>query len=139
MGSEPGSHEGSLSVLIVEDHALVREATLRLVESLGYRPVAVATTGAALAVLERGHFDILLSDVVLGPGPDGIELSERASAASPALAVLLMSAFSSVHARMTDLPGHYRFIQKPCDPVELATLLRAAVDASRAAASSRDG
>jgi signal transduction histidine kinase len=86
-----------LKVLVVEDEPEV----LRVVQAFlaGWQCEVTASRSAehALALLQAQdtRFDLLLTDIVLGPGMRGTELGMRASQLDPDLAVLLMSGYAS--------------------------------------------
>jgi CheY-like chemotaxis protein len=65
---------------------------------------------AALDALAGGEpFDLLLSDVALGPGLRGTELAQRAREHRPTLPVLLMSGY----AAEADAPADVPLLRKP--------------------------
>jgi DNA-binding response OmpR family regulator len=65
------------SVLIVEDSYLLATAMAARLERAGYAAETVATGEAAKRRLEQGTPDLILLDVDLGPGLDGVELARR--------------------------------------------------------------
>ena len=89
----------SRTILVVEDEADVRNTVRRQLESLGHRVlVAEAATEALLLwqIAGPGAPDLLLTDVVLGAGRNGIELVRDARAARPGLPVIFMSGYAAV-------------------------------------------
>lgn len=81
----------ALSVLIVEDDELVREATVGSVVDLGHRVLEAADADAALSVLESNTaIDVLFTDVRL-PGKNGEELAQEAWRRRPDLKVIFTS------------------------------------------------
>ena len=117
---------GGETVLIVEDNELVRETMTMMTESLGYR---VLTAGGAAEALEliggKTPVDMLLSDVVMPGGVNGLELAQQVRALCPGLPILLVSGYP---AAAVDRAGHYPILRKPCRREELARELRAALD-----------
>jgi DNA-binding NtrC family response regulator len=85
------------TILVVEDEPEVRAIVRRQLESLGHRVlVAEAATEALLLIQGPGAPDLLLTDVVLKTGINGIDLAQAAQAARPGLPVIFMSGYTSV-------------------------------------------
>jgi PAS domain S-box-containing protein len=85
------------TILVVEDETDVRNIVRRQLESLGHRVlVAEAATEALLLIQGPGAPDILLTDVVLSTGMNGIDLANAARAARPGLPVIFMSGYTAV-------------------------------------------
>jgi PAS domain S-box-containing protein len=85
------------TVLVVEDETDVRNIVRRQLESLGHRVlVAEADTEALLLLQGPGAPDLLLTDVLLATGRNGIELARAARAARPGLPVIFMSGYTAV-------------------------------------------
>lgn len=81
------------SILVVEDDDVVRMLTTDVLEELGYRVIAAADSGEALASLEEERpMDLLLTDVGL-PGMSGPQLAEAARRLQPDLPVLFASGY----------------------------------------------
>jgi PAS domain S-box-containing protein len=87
----------SLNILVVEDEASVRSTVRRQLETLGHSVVLAETAAAALPILKNGQpVDVLLTDVVLGSGMNGIDLADAARVFRPGLPVIFMSGFTAV-------------------------------------------
>ena len=85
------------TVLVVEDETDVRNIVRRQLESLGHRVlVAEADTEALLLLQGPGAPDVLLTDVLLATGMNGIELASAARAVRPGLPVIFMSGYTAV-------------------------------------------
>ena len=85
------------TILVVEDEADVRTVVKRQLESLGHRVlVAEAATEALLLLQGPGAPDILLTDVVLKSGINGIDLAQAARDLRPGLPVIFMSGYTAV-------------------------------------------
>ena len=85
------------TILVVEDEPEVRAIVRRQLESLGHRVlVAEAATEALLLIQGPGAPDLLLTDVVLKTGINGIDLAQAAREARPGLPVIFMSGYTSV-------------------------------------------
>ena len=80
-------------VLLVEDNPDVMNATLGMLEQLGYEVTAVPDATAALKTVEKDSFDLVVSDIVM-PGMDGISLGQAIQSHKPTLPVLLMTGYN---------------------------------------------
>jgi two-component system CheB/CheR fusion protein len=87
----------SHTILVVEDEAAVRSTVRRQLETLGHKVLVAETSSAALVILQGSEPpDVLLADVVLGNGMNGIDLAEAARRIKPGLPVIFMSGFTAV-------------------------------------------
>ncbi|HTH26266.1 MAG TPA: ATP-binding protein, partial [Vicinamibacterales bacterium] len=87
----------SRTILVVEDEASVRSTVRRQLETLGHRVLLADTAAAALPILKGDDPpDVLLTDVVLGTGMNGIDLAEAARVFKPGMPVIFMSGFTAV-------------------------------------------
>jgi PAS domain S-box-containing protein len=106
---------GTETVMIVEDHASVRDLAQYALERQGYRVLA-ADTGSRALELGEGHegpIDLLLTDVIL-PGLNGRALYKQLAIGRPGLKVICMSGYTedaiALHG-VLDEGIHY--LQKP--------------------------
>ena len=117
-------------ILLVEDDPDVGEAVSLLLEDVGH-DVALVTTGlAALEACQQRHPDLLMVDVSLPGGMDGLELTRtlRRQSATRELPVLLVSARAhedDVAAGMA--AGANGYVVKPFRPEGLVSLVEATV------------
>ena len=99
--SEPG-----VSILLVDDDAMVREATAWMLEDAGYAVHEAADGVAALDhLVSKGPVDLLITDINM-PRMDGLELVQQTKARWPMLPVLLVSG-------RPQPPGTQTFMPKP--------------------------
>ena len=121
---------GREAILLVEDNDDLRDVTRRRIERMGYTVIDTAEAAAALDLL-RQHPEIrlLVSDVVLPHGMNGVELAERAIGRDPRLKVVLISGYNDAHEAFKRAQGRFplRFLQKPFQAAELAEQIRAAL------------
>ncbi len=116
-----------ISVLIADDHALVREGTRRLLESEpDLRVVAEAADGQeAIDQVERRTPDVVIMDVAM-PGMSGIEATRRIKERRPGVAVLALTAYDDDQYVMALLDaGAAGFLLKDVRGQELVAAVRA--------------
>lgn len=111
-----------LKVLLVEDDPEVRNVVRTFLATLRCE-VTIAANGeqALLALTPGASFDLLLTDIALGPGIRGTEVAAQAQRRFPKLAILLMSGFSAeLLDADRDSPPTWELLRKPYTRSELA-------------------
>jgi len=85
------------TILVVEDEDDVRAVVRRQLETLGHS-VLVADAGTEALLMLQGPAapDLLIADVVLGSGMNGIELAASARRIHPSLPVIFISGYTAV-------------------------------------------
>ena len=101
-----------LRILLAEDDATMRAYLVRALERSGYAVEAVDCGTAALPLIERGGFDLLLTDIVM-PEMDGIELAQRAAEIAPQLRVMFITGFAAVALKAARKSPDARILSKP--------------------------
>jgi len=93
------------TILVVEDNADVRKATVSLLEQLGYRTTEVDTAAAALDLLACGmEIHLVFSDVVLPGQTDGLALARMLVARYPHIPVVLTTGYAKVFDSNPEFP-----------------------------------
>lgn len=95
-------------VLVVEDEGFTRAAVSSALESDGFSVVTVATASQALRALSEHDPHALITDLDLGPGPNGVDLACRVAQERPWVGVVILTAHQSVHLAVGathDLPA----------------------------------
>jgi len=110
-------------IVLVDDNDEVRIVTAAFLEDAGFRVDQANSAHAGLEVLERGGADILVSDLIMPGGIDGLAFANEARRRWPELPVILVSGYSTSAARATELG--YTLYMKPFDMAELAKGIRA--------------
>jgi PAS domain S-box-containing protein len=114
-----------LRVLLVEDDAEVRRVVETFLAALECRVTACANAEEALPlIVPEARFDLLLSDISLGPGMRGTALAQQAQQALPGLRILLMSGFSQELLDADSVaPPTWELLHKPFGREELTAAL----------------
>ena len=122
----------SRRVLVVEDEPDVRTIVRRQLEALGHQVLAADAAPEALLLVEGpGSPDVLLTDVVLGSGMNGIDLAVAARKIRPDLPIVFMSGYTTVpeareRIRETGAP----FLAKPFTTPQLERAIATALQST---------
>jgi len=150
--AEPGATPGAAAddaaglhgcrVLLVDDDDEVANAGRDVLESNACRVTRAASADEAVRRLAGAGeaFDVVLSDVSMPGGRDGIWLAAHLRSAHPAVAVVLITGFAERYAERIREAGLDDLIvlQKPCPPAVLADGIRRARARSAARRRGRD-
>ncbi|MFZ2650166.1 MAG: sigma-54 dependent transcriptional regulator [Burkholderiaceae bacterium] len=102
-----------LNVLVVDDEPAVRQVLAAAIAKGGYPVETAASAAEALAKLDKGAFNVVLSDVFM-PITDGIELLKLARARGHSATFIMVTAFASVDSAIDAIKaGAWDYITKP--------------------------
>lgn len=116
-----------IRVLVVDDHAVVREGIRHILEGEpGFAVVAEAGNGAeALRLAEAHRPDVVVLDVTM-PGESGLRVAPRLRAAVPAARILFLSMHDNAeYAREGARAGAHGYMLKDSAAAELRAAVRA--------------
>jgi PAS domain S-box-containing protein len=109
------------TILLAEDNPDVANATISLLEQLGYTVHSVANAAEALSALETiKGIDLVMSDIVMPGQLNGLALAHLLRQSNPDLPVLLMTGYSETAAVAR---GDSPILQKPFTVSELSTAI----------------
>lgn len=121
---ESSNGESSLRLLLVEDHTDTQDLLVELLEEL-YDVNVVGNASEALLVAMHQQFDMILMDINLGEGPDGIQLLKqlRRTPEYAEIPIVAVTAYAlpGDKERFLDL-GFTAYVSKPFDVDELLQL-----------------
>src|SRR5438128_775703 len=106
-----------IHILIVDDHAVVRDGVKRLVdEQLGAAVFGEASTAQeALQLVRQAHWDVVVLDIALGER-NGLEVLKELQQLHPKLPVLILSMHAEdQYARRAFKAGAAGYITKDTD------------------------
>jgi DNA-binding NarL/FixJ family response regulator len=119
-----------IRVLVVDDHAVVREGLVELLDGIdGLDVVGTAGGGEeAIEAARRLEPDVILMDLEM-PGTDGVQATSRIKAADPGAQVVVLTSFSDQPRILAALDAGARgYLLKDAGPEELVEGIRAAAD-----------
>jgi two-component system nitrogen regulation response regulator NtrX len=128
----------SARVLLVDDEANIRKMVGALLQAEGFETAEAANGTIALTALAGGVPDVILLDLMMPGGPDGLETLEQLKRRAPDVPVVMMSGKASLTdaVRATKL-GAFQFLEKPLTPEGVLVAIRGALELGRTLAENR--
>jgi DNA-binding NtrC family response regulator len=118
-------------ILIADDHDALRRGLARALTSANHEVEEAPNGNQAIERLHEGHFDVVLSDLKMG-GSDGLDVLRTTKTLHPSTAVILMTAFGSVHTAVEAMKsGAFDYVQKPFEIEEMEVKIEKALEMRR--------
>jgi DNA-binding NarL/FixJ family response regulator len=114
------------SILIAEDHSVVRMGIIFLVKELypDAKIIEAETFDEVIHVLNNRHFDLLLLDIHI-PGGDNLQMVEAVKLRQPTTAVLVVSSYDEqLYALRYIRAGAHGYLQKNARPEEIKKAIK---------------
>ena len=108
--------ESKIPVLIIEDEEAHADALAEALEREGYE-LTIATSGEeGLDIFQLGDPHVIVTDLMLGGGIDGLGILKEVKSSQRSCAVVLITAHSSIETcKEALIEGAYDYIPKPID------------------------
>jgi DNA-binding response OmpR family regulator len=116
----------SLSILVVDDEASLRDTLTHSFTREGHTVQAVADGNAAIEAASSEAFDVVLLDVALGHGPNGYDVCRTLRARRNVVPIIMLTALDSEADAVQGLEaGADDYVTKPFGLAELRSRIRA--------------
>ncbi|MBI5069315.1 MAG: sigma-54-dependent Fis family transcriptional regulator [Deltaproteobacteria bacterium] len=118
-------------VLVVDDQKNMRATTALVLRDAGYAVAEAESGAAAVQRVAAEPFDVVLTDVRMGP-VDGMEVLRATLESAPATQVIVMTAYGTIESAVEAIRrGAYDYLAKPFQEDELLLRIAKAVERRR--------
>ena len=115
-------------ILVVDDHDSLRKGLVRALANAGHDVEEAPNGTVAIERLQDSQFDVVLTDLRMG-GADGMDVLRTTRSIQPSAAVILMTAFGSIHTAVEAMKiGAFDFVQKPFEIEEMELKIEKAIE-----------
>lgn len=122
-------------VLVVDDMAEQREVAGHMLRELGYTVKTLPSGEEAVEYLEHGKADLVVLDMMMGRGMDGLETYRRILEHHPCQKAVIVSGFSETdRIKEAQKLGAGEYVMKPYRMKKIGLAVRAELDRKRSAA-----
>jgi two-component system, NarL family, response regulator LiaR len=125
----PAKKSETISVLVVDDHELVRQGIETFLNLQSDIDIVASTANATQAIKQVSELvpDVVLMDLNLGEGMNGIEATRQIKSISPQSKVIVLTSFHSDEYIFPAIKsGALSYLLKDIEPSELAGAIRKA-------------
>ena len=106
--------ENSANILVVDDDEDTRELLREVLSEEGYRVNTSGSAEEAMEIGQREFFDVIISDMRLGPSLNGLDVLRAYKTIQPESEVILITAFGSMETAIEAVKaGAFDYISKP--------------------------
>jgi len=117
------------TILVVDDIKEQREIASAMLSRLGYRVDSVSTGEAAIEYLQNNQADLIVLDMMLGLGLDGLDTYQKIIELHPHQKAIIVSGFSeTVRVRQAQRLGAELYIRKPYTIEKIGMAVRTQLD-----------
>jgi DNA-binding NtrC family response regulator len=117
-------HEAILRVLVVDDHRASAEGLRDYLEEWGHEARSAGGTPEALAVMSDWRPDAVVCDLLMPPGPGGLELLRQVRAIDPWIGFIMLTGHGTIEDAVKAIrEGAFDFLTKPVDLDRLRMLV----------------
>jgi len=99
---------------VVDDAGQQREISSTILRQLNYDVATVASGEEAVRYLKENRADLIIPDMIMDPGIDGLETYERILMHTPGQKAIITSGYAETErVKKTLIPGAGRYLKKP--------------------------
>ena len=121
--------EGSEAILVVDDDDGQRDLIQQVLSTFGYEVTTAKNGTEAVRIIESQSFDLVVLDMIMEPGFDGLDTYKRIIEISPGQKAIIVSGFSASRRLEEALKlGVGQLVKKPFELKHLATAVRSELD-----------
>lgn len=115
-------------LLIVDDEPHIRSSVARALTLLGYSVDEAGSGEEALARLRQTSFDLMVLDMHMPPGPDGVEVMKQARQIQPELLIIVLTGHATLENAIASVKLHADdYLQKPVKTKQIAHVVTRAL------------
>ncbi|MBK8026562.1 MAG: response regulator transcription factor [Chloroflexi bacterium] len=119
-------------VLVVDDEKAIRYSVSRTLQKAGYQVIEASSGEEALEILTANKADVVLTDIRMPEGLDGVDLLRRIKAIDSDMVVILMTAYPHLSSAVEALRlGAHDYLIKPSSGQDIRMSVARGVERAR--------
>ncbi len=119
-------------VLVVDDETAIRYSVSKTLQKVGYQVREAASGEEALLMLNGDPFEVVLTDIRMPSGLDGVELVRRIKDKQPDMIVILMTGYPTLDTAVEALRlGAHDYLIKPSTSYDIRASVAKGIERAR--------
>lgn len=119
------------AILVIDDEQIVQESVRRILEDEGYLVEGALRVDKALDMIEKGSYDLVLTDLMM-PDRSGMEAVQAVASRHPDSGVVMFTGYATVDSAVESMKiGALDYLPKPFTPEELLKVIERALEKVR--------
>lgn len=125
MSTQPAPVSPGAHILVVDDESATRHTLADLFTRMGYQATEAASGPAALELIARRRFDLVILDLNM-PGMDGSEVLKAARPLAPDTVFIILTAYGTLDSAIVAIRhGAFDYLLKPSPVKEIVRAVEA--------------
>ena len=117
------------TILVIDDVEEQRKIASRILSKMGYKVKSIASGEEAVHYLKENSADLLILDMIMDPGIDGLETYKKINKMHPGQKAIIASGFSeSERVKKAQKLGAGIYLKKPYSLEKIGEAVRAALN-----------
>jgi PAS domain S-box-containing protein len=113
------------TILVVDDDESQRDISCKMLETIGYKAEVVPSGEEAVEYLKDNTVDLILLDMIMDPGMNGLETYERIIEIHPDQKAVIVSGFAETDdVKKAQVLGAGKYVKKPLTLESLGPILK---------------
>ncbi len=126
-------------ILVVDDEGAIRYSVSKTLQRVGYRVSEAASGEEALELISEQEFTVVLTDIKMPGGIDGVDLLRQIKDMTPDSSVILMTGYASLNTAIEALRlGAHDYLIKPSSSQDIKNSVQEGIERSRSLKRRRD-
>lgn len=119
------------NILIIDDDSYICTLLVNFLKQKGFKTEGTTSGLKGMRLIEKGNFDLILSDYRL-PDSDGLKILQHIKSKKPNVPVIIMTAYADVKMAVKLIKaGAFDYVTKPIQPEEILQLVTKAIESGK--------
>jgi two-component system, NtrC family, response regulator HydG len=118
-------------ILVIDDDSYICKLLVNYLQQKGYKTEGTISGVKGMRLIEKGNYDLILSDYRL-PDSDGLKILQHVKSKKANVPVIIMTAYADIKIAVKLIKaGAFDYVTKPIQPEEILQLVNRAIESGK--------